>query len=199
MQTVLSFPEFQTCMAMLVAATNRPMQDAQVNVYYELLQDIPVAALQSACARAIQEQKDTWLPSIGLIRSFASEAINGSLPDAAEAFDRVHRIVVRYGYYRKAEGLALMSPMERQALMGIGGWDAIGDSENISIVMGQFKAVYLTLAKREQGMRQISAELRPLVTAGPTVAPRLSQQPPASTAARHLADKLPRIELEATK
>lgn len=144
----------------------------QVEVYYELLNDIPYSALKSACARAIQEQRDNWLPSVGLIRSFASETANGTLPNWSDEWDHVRQLVRTCGIYRKGDAMRAMTPVTQQAVRAIG-WETICDSENISVQAGQFRMSYEQSAKREADLRRISPELRPAITAGPSVTPKL--------------------------
>lgn len=169
---VLKAEEWAQCSAYLSAATNRKIPADTNDVYFDLLGDIPYETLKGACKRALQEQRDTWLPSIGLIRSFASEAACGLLPTWADEWDHVRKLVRTCGYMRKADAMRAMSPLTQQAVKGVG-WDAICDSENISIQAAQFRMAYEAAAKREADMRRISPELRPAITDGPSVTPKI--------------------------
>lgn len=188
MNKAISFAEWQTCAAMLIAATGKPMQPQTANIYYDLLCDIQLPALQAACARAIQEQKDNWLPSVGLIRSFASEAINGAMPNWSDEWDHVRKLVRTLGYVRKGDAMRAMSPVTQQAVRGVG-WEAICDSENISVQAAQFRMAYENAARRESDMRRISPELRPAIAYGPDVTPRIHRGE-ISDAVKNLADRL---------
>lgn len=172
MRQVTSYQEWLKCAAVLVAATGRAMPKEQSDVYYELLSDIPADALRNACLRAIQEQRDNWMPSVGLIRSFAAEAINGTLPNWADEWDHVRSLVRVCGYMRGNDAMRSMTPVTQQAVRAIG-WETICDSENISIQAAQFRMAYEQAAKREADLRRISPELRPAITAGPHVTPLL--------------------------
>jgi len=176
MAAKLSFAEFQICAGVLIAATGKPMNPKTVDVYYELLCDISGDVLMAACKRAIQEQRDNWLPSVGAIRSFASEIINGQLPQYADEWETVRKAIQRFGWPRPVEGMASLSPLAQHAVKAIGGWMAICDSENPSIIGAQFRTAYEAAAKREDNNRRISPELRPVITPGPTVTPRIHDE-----------------------
>ena len=172
----LTFPEFQACAAVLIAATGKPMSQATSEVYYELLSDISYEVLKAACKRAIQEQKDNWLPSVGAIRSFASEAINGQLPQYADEWETVRKAVSRFGWPRPVEGMASLSPLARKAVHALGGWLVLCDSDQPTILAAQFRGAYEAAARREENNRRISPELRPVITPGPTMTPRIHDE-----------------------
>ena len=176
MTTNLTFQQFQLCAGVLIAATGRPMNEKTADVYFDLLSDIPLEVLKAACKRAIQEQRDSWLPSVGLIRSFASEAINGQLPQYGDEWETVRKAVSRFGWPRPVEGMASLSPLAQHAIRAIGGWMTVCDSENPSITGAQFRTAYEAAAKREDNNRRISPELRPVITAGPTMTPRIHDE-----------------------
>lgn len=173
---VLSRGEFATCAAYLAAGCGRQMGKEQMEVYYDALCDISFAVLKTCCKRAIQEHKDTWLPSVGMIRSYASEAINGQLPQYADEWELVRKAIKRFGWPQPVKGMASLSPLAQRAVKAIGGWMAICDAENPSITGAQFRAAYESLAKREETNRRISPELRPVITPGPTLTPRIHDE-----------------------
>lgn len=173
---ILTDAEWVKCSLFLSAAIGRPIPANQLEAYYDLLNDIPFAALKAACKRAIQEQKDNWLPSVGAIRSHASEVINGQLPQYADEWETVRKAIQRFGWPRPVEGMASLSPLAQHAVKAIGGWMAICDSENPSIIGAQFRTAYEAAARREENNRRVSPELRPVITPGPTVTPRIHDE-----------------------
>lgn len=166
--------EWAVCSSLLSAGIGRAIPANQLQVYYDLLTDIPLATLKGACMRALQEQKDNWLPSVGLIRSLASEVGNGLLPNWADEWDHVRMLVRSCGYMRKGDAMRAMSPVTQQAVKGVG-WESICDSENIAIQAAQFRMAYEAAAKREQDMRRISPELRPAIEYGPSTTPAVDR------------------------
>lgn len=179
MQANLSKAEWLKCSAVLAAGTGKKLDANAMDVWYECLMDIPASVLKAACIRALQECETGFLPAIGLIRRLAAEAACGLLPQASHEWETVRLAVKRFGYMRKSEAMASLSPLTRQAVESVG-WDAICDSENISIQAAQFRMAYEAAAKREADLRKISPELRPAITSsGEHVTPRLHQGPSA--------------------
>ena len=175
-EVILSRGEFATCAAYLTAGCGRQMGKEQMEVYYDALNDISFPVLKACCKRAIQEHKDSWLPSVGAIRSFASEAINGQLPQYSDEWEAVRKAISRFGWPRPIDGMASLSPLTQHAVKAIGGWRVVCESENASITGAQFRAAYEAAAKREDNNRRISAELRPVITSGPTMTPRIHDE-----------------------
>ena len=165
--------QFATIAAYLSAGVSRTMGREQIDVYYDSLCDLPFPVLQAAARRAIQEQKENFLPAVGAIRAIAAEVEHGMLPQAAQEWTAVRRAVSRFGYPRKAEGLASLSPLARAAADSVG-WDTLCIGENMGVLASQFRVAYENLAKRETELRRLSVDVRPAITAGPRNSPLLS-------------------------
>lgn len=150
----------------LSATIGRPMPGEQAKVYYDLLKDIPFATLQFAVKRAVQEMAQNFIPTVGKIREYAAEYAVGQLPLAAEAWTAVLKAIKRFGYVRRAEALQSLDPVAAAAADSIG-WDTLCDSENISILSGQFRMAYEAIAKRFADRMKLSVELRPAITGRP--------------------------------
>lgn len=193
-EPVLTMAEFMVCVGHLSAATGRKMEKPQLDVYYETLNDLPAAVLLACCKRAIQQQVDSWLPSVGLIRSFASECINGALPSYGDEWANVRAAVKRFGYMRKPEGMASLGHLARQAVEAVGGWQVLCDSENPTILGAQFRQAYEAAAKRELEMRRIGQGLRPRITAGPRATPTIEHQAETRRLVSEFAGAMKRIE-----
>jgi len=186
--------EFAAVMGYLSAGCSRKMDQQQMRVFYDALNDLPAAVLMASCRRAIQQQTDNWLPSVGLIRSFAVEAISGALPNYGDEWANVRAAVRRWGYMRKAEGMASLGHVARLAVEAVGGWQVLCDSENPTILGAQFRTAYEAAAKRESEMRRIGQELRPRITAGPRVTPRIETQAETRRLVNEFAGAMKRIE-----
>lgn len=184
MVNALTLEEFKQCAKVLAASTGRSMPPEQAEAYLILLQDIPFPALYAACLRAVQETKQNFIPSVGVIRELAAERQHGIYPQAAEEWESVRKAIRRFGYMNKADGLRSLSPRARQAAMSIG-WDVLCDSENIAVQAGQFRMAYEAAAKREIEHRKISPELRPRIEAGE----QLKLHNEVRDVVRNLADK----------
>lgn len=190
----LSFKEFQVCAGVLIAATGRAMNEKTVDVYYEMLSDIPFDVLKAACKRAVQQQADSWLPSVGVIRSLAVELVYGVIPVWSDEWDRVRKLVRKFDISRKTEAYSHMPALTQQAVTAVG-WSSICDSETISMHAAQFRTAYESLAARESAFRRVSPDVRPRIAAGESITIS-SDVKPALLIAQQLAAKLPAIRSE---
>lgn len=193
-EPVLSPEEFAVCAGYLTAGTGRKMLKDQAEVYYDALCDMPAELLMACCKRAIQQQTDSWLPSVGLIRSFASEAVNGALPGYGDEWAAVRAAVKRWGYMRQVEGMASLGHLARLAVEAVGGWQVLCDSDSPTILGAQFRGAYEAAAQRELAMRRISPDLRPRITAGPTATPRIERQTDVRSIVNQFAGGMKSIE-----
>lgn len=162
LETVLSKPEWATCAGILAAATGRVMERPVVAAYYEVLKDLRYDVLLVSCKRAVQESQANWLPSAGLLRKFAAEAVGGATPQASSEWERVRKLVRQFGYMRRSEAVALMPAITRAAVESIG-WDTICDTEQPTITGAQFRKAYEELASQESTQRRLSADVRPKI------------------------------------
>ncbi len=181
--------EFALVAAYLSAGVSRQMSKDQMRVYYDTLCDLPNELLQMAARRAIQEQKENFLPSVAAIRGYASELANGMLPTAASEWELVRAAVRRFGYPQKSEALATFRPLTRAAVDSVG-WDVICASESIATQAAQFRMAYEGAANREVSMRRISQELRPRIAVGPRMTPRIEDRAEVLKLVNNFADGL---------
>ena len=85
--------EFAAAMAWLEAGVGRPICEggeqeklARMTVYYEMLSDLPLNALQAACRRATLENNYSAFPTIALLRQLATSIVAGPDLTFAEAW-----------------------------------------------------------------------------------------------------------------
>ena len=176
--SVMSKAEWGVCCKYLSSACGgRLMTEEQAGVYYVELKEFSADVVMTACRRAIQEQTDNWFPSIGVIRKFVNEAVNGALPQYGAEWANVQTAVKKWGWPRPVEGLASLTPLARLAVDAIGGWDVCCNNNTPTILSAQFRTAYEAAAGRESTMRRLSQELRPVVTAGTLNATRLDAEP----------------------
>lgn len=164
---ILTRQQWALCAGFISAATGRVMPAETLEAYYTMLKDIPFAVLQTACKHAIQSEETTWLPSVGLIRKFAAEAMYGVLPPAWQEWQRVESAYVGCWSpedYRRAD--ATLPEFTLRV------YEATGKRS----VESQFIKTYEAMAKCEMELRKISPELRPVITGNNVATPRLSGQ-----------------------
>src|SRR5262245_36499204 len=85
--------DFLAISAFLSAGVGKPMPPQQLEVYYDLLRDLPTPAVQQAARRALQEGQYPVIPPIGVLRRLALEIVRGAWPPptAAENTRRIAR------------------------------------------------------------------------------------------------------------
>lgn len=150
--------EVSKLLAVLAAAFPRfEVDDMKVNVWHEMLGDIPYDVAQVAVKKLILE--NTFPPSIAEVRKAVTEITNSRLKTAAEAWGEVVQAVHRYGYYREQEALENMSPETARVVRYIG-WQEICTCEEPDVIRGQFSRMYEQLASRERAERLLPAELK---------------------------------------
>lgn len=77
---------FAKIMAYIAAGLQKTLTDGGVEVYYDLLGDLPPDALQIAAKRAVLEHKYATFPTVAMIRDFATEAMRPDVLPAHEAW-----------------------------------------------------------------------------------------------------------------
>jgi len=143
-------PEFAAAMVRLASAyQNARLTDIGIRVYARALNDCSLAAVLSACGRAVQECR--YFPTVAELRAF----ITPSTDDAALiAWSALGRAASRVGAY---QSLVFEDHAAAYALMSVfGSWPAYCDLE--SGVIGSRKAEFM--AAYREGRRQVRHEGR---------------------------------------
>ena len=164
--------EFAVGMGYLTAGIGREFSQEQCAVWFDCLRDLTAAQFQHAVRRWLSES-DSGFPSIAAIRQYAVEATNGQRLTAPEAWSRVLAAVRKFGHYQAAEADKVFDDVTRRALRGIGGFLTVCDSEEISILSGQFRRAYESLSERAEQHARLPEALRPRISIGPPDPKRL--------------------------
>jgi hypothetical protein len=174
--------EFLKIAAYLTAGCGKDISEVQADVYYDMLKDLPADVALAAVKKVIATLEYPVLPTVGAIRKAAAELNSPTLPSAAEAWGEVMQAVQKYGYYRKAEALAFLSPPVRQVVEWIT-WEEICTCEELDVIRGQFRRMYETLEAREKEQAALPEPLKRLANNAvkrlPEVKPLRPELPPA--------------------
>lgn len=134
--------------------------EGRIEIYTQLLADLPYAAAQKAVLKLIATSP--FLPTVAEIRKATAEYMHGPLPDADEAY-REARQYAKHRYNPNdgpLEAEALMAaglrPLTARALASVG-VDVMALTDEPSVVAAQFKAAYQRLAEKEQERRVVPA------------------------------------------
>jgi hypothetical protein len=177
--------EFVMVAAVLQAgAPDRAVPRATLDLWYELLCDLPADPVLAAVKRYYAVSESTNLPAIGRIRRDAIALMGNSPPTAAEAWGRVQAEIRRVGWYSAPDGL---DPITRRVVDQIG-WQALCESTQPAVDRAHFMRMFADLADDPEetvpaGLRRrsdtdalpgsIQAGLRRIGTGGNT---RLAQE-----------------------
>jgi len=157
--------DFASVVAYLSAGTGKPMPREQAEVYYDLLSDLPVAAVRKAARDELAESCYPTLPAPGKLRQRAVEALHGALPAWGEGWAAVTRAVRLFGVSRARQALDSLPPLAREAAESFG-WQAICDAHNGEALRAQFRDVYEALSLRESRGRALPPPGRPALPGG---------------------------------
>ncbi len=158
--------EFATCTAILEAGAGKTMSKEQVEVYFDLLGDLPVEALLIACKRALLESFYPTIPPIGTLRKMAVSTMQGRISEltAAEAWGLVTKAagkcdVDQAGSVERA--FKDIPPLVWRAVQ-LFGFMAIYNlpSNAIETARAQFMRIYESLSANEEKLKLLPASVK---------------------------------------
>ena len=152
----MEFDKFKVLIKGLKAVytSERFLPDADsVKIWYSMLKDIPYDVLNVAIQKYIMTEK--FPPTIADLRSLSSETANGKILDWGKAWETVLDSISKYGWYKQAEGKAVLDDLTREAVNRIG-YEKICVSENIVADRANFRQIYEELANQRSRDNQIS-------------------------------------------
>lgn len=145
-----AYPKDQTFAALSTATASMTKQATLM--WYEMLKDIPFAALQAALAR--HASTSPFPPSIAELRTaLVPEGIS-----ADAAWGMVRKAISQHGFYQGKEAKESLPP-EVWNIVERMGWREMCFSENPDVIRGQFVKLYELQRKREQEHAALPSEL----------------------------------------
>lgn len=143
------------------AAIGKEFGEQQLEVYFDLLGDLPAGATLAAAKAVLGESVYPTLPTPGAIRSAAVAMVSDGTQTAAEAWRDVVKAVRRYGYNRPADGLATLEARARNAAECIGWQDLCNDLGEVT--RAHFFKAYEQLSNRDRREALIPVTVRRLM------------------------------------
>lgn len=152
-------------MAYLTAGCRKPLADASVEVYFDLLKDLDEQVMFAAVRRVLCDHVWATFPSIAELRAAATEAMAGKALTAGEAWQIAWQCVGRnydpeiHGEYRHGgkvypsqlacltEGLP---PQVLEAINAYGAQSLACGAEPLGVVRAQFMKIFEAVEKRER-------------------------------------------------
>lgn len=137
-----------------------PSKEA-LELWYRQLMDIQYTIAEAFLQKWVATEK--WAPTIAEIRGGCSGILNGEIPDWGGEWERVLKLIGRYGYMQEERALAAMPPLTRRAVEMMG-WQRICTSDNEVSERANFRNNYEALARMEAESRQLPAALKETIS-----------------------------------
>src|SRR5579859_1583821 len=154
--------EFTAIMLFLVASVGKEMTEPTINVYFDLLGDLPYNSLLAAVKLTLLENTYPTIPTVGKLREAAVRVMQGNAPTAIEAWGMAIAAVGRFGLSGKRKALeCLPTPVARA--VEYFGWRSLCDSTEPEISRAQFVKAYDALATREHRTALMPPAVRELL------------------------------------
>ena len=133
--------EFAKSITFLCNAYRQEMNNTQVSVWYNFFRDVPLSEFNVAIARVIE--KHSYFPSIAQIRQEIALIKNPALQlDAAEEWEKVLKMISRYGSYQADVAMQEMNPVTAAVVKRMGGFTAICQSDDIEWRRKSFMSIF---------------------------------------------------------
>lgn len=146
--------EFLPIMAYIGAGIGKRLEEASMDVYYDLLGDLPKDVLQTAAKRVCLEHKWATFPSVAELREAAAETIRGEKKSlsAAEAWELAWNATKKIdleieGSFDRA--CANVPPLVIEAMRSFGLAALIYGEEPVGVVRGQFMKIFEQISARD--------------------------------------------------
>jgi hypothetical protein len=147
--------DFLQIMGYLGAGISRDLPEKSMDVYFDLLGDLPAEVLFTAAKRVILEHKWATFPSIAELREAASQTLRGKVTEIspAEAWELGWRAAGRIdpeidGSIERA--CQSLPPVIFETMKAFGINALCYGKEPVGVVRGQFMKIFEQLAAREK-------------------------------------------------
>jgi hypothetical protein len=158
-------PEFVKAMAYLTAGCGKSLEPVSLEVYFDLLGDLPFDAFQTAVKRVLLRHKYATFPTVAELREAAAQTARGEVAPLppAEAWALAWRAAARTdpeidGSFDRAA--TRLPPLVRRAIEAYGLNALCYGSEPLTVVRAQFLRVYEQLAAGEAARELLPAATR---------------------------------------
>ena len=138
--------EFAKVIAFIGSATNQSTEETRVEVFFELLGDLPASVFQAAAKKVVLNHKWATFPSVAELREACVEIMQGNVArlSSGEAWDLAWKSVGRIDP-EQSHTLAILDklpPLVSRAISCFGLPALCYGKEPIGVVRGQFMKIY---------------------------------------------------------
>lgn len=150
---------------LLIAALKSNYQNWQFNtddvstmmIWYESLKHIPYEVAQAGVLKLIAT--DEFYPNIAKILKSCDSIVRAQSTDPTEAWGLVQRAIRNFGYMRAEEALESLPHDVARAVINMGGWQTLCESENIEADRAHFYKTIENIERRERSEGVLSGSI----------------------------------------
>ena len=157
---MLSSMDFQKIMTAIVAAYPYTKLDLtnklQMSVWYDNLIDLDATKLALATKKMITTYE---FPSIKNLRQSYADIDMPIHVDAEEGWGLVEKAIRNYGYMRCEEAMQSLPAQVQKAVQYVGGFLAICEAENVSVIRGQFNKAMESAIRSTREEKSLGVQL----------------------------------------
>ena len=135
-----------------------PKDNEQIKLWYEMLKDIEDDVFEKAIIKLMCNEK--FAPNIHIIRTYCAEVAAPIQVDDTEGWGLVMQSVRNYGYMRAEEALQSLPQPVKEAVMRIGGFRMICESDEPDVIRGQFNRAMAAINTRDRSERKTAIGLK---------------------------------------
>lgn len=167
--------EFASVMSYIGLAIRQELSSESMEVYFDLLQDLPRDVLQTAARRALLEHRWPTFPTVAELRTAAAQTQRGEVKglSPAEAWGLAWRAVSKIDpeiggpyhvgdrvYRTQADSiLEGLPPLVREAIESMG-LPSLCYGEPVGVIRGQFMKTFEQLAARDERAALLPASVK---------------------------------------
>jgi hypothetical protein len=161
----MSRKEFAAIMTYIGIATNKPLGDEALEVYFDLLGDLPADELQLAAKRVLQEHKWATFPTVAELRAAAAESAQGRIAElsAGEGWRLAWQAVGRIDLEQDGSldrATKHLPPVVLEAMRVFGIAALVHGDEPVGVVRSQFVKIFEQISARERRKALMPAKMK---------------------------------------
>jgi hypothetical protein len=159
--------EFAKIAAYLSAGIGKKMPSETMDVWFDILQDLPAELALMAVKKALSTYEYATIPPIGVIYKSAVELVTASIPSASGAWAEVQDQIRLVGSYGKP---TFSDPLIFKTVSAMGGWvDLCRSEEPVGVIRAQFLRIYEGLLESETERTENAALLERIAPTKPQI------------------------------
>jgi len=164
--------EFAAVIAYIGVGTGKELPTERMDVYFDLLGDLPIEAFKVAAKKVILEHPWATFPSAAELAKATSETVRGRLSElsASEAWEKAWTAVgnIDLEMPHTLEKLHQLPPSVYEAMKAFGLPAMIYGKEPVTVVRAQFCKIYEQIAARDARAALLPPKLKEEIASTPS-------------------------------